>query len=304
MHRQPAPLIRRSANCNAGAGLAIVTVTHNSAPQLAALLRSVAAHLPEAQVVVADCASGDGSVAVGRAAGARVLALGENVGFGTACNRALGEVDVPACALLNPDIELLDASLAELASTAAGSRRLLAPLILSADGSRQDTVHPLPGSGAELLRALLPYTRLPLRATAPWNARQPRRVGWAIGAALVASTALLHELGPFDERIFMYAEDLDLALRARSAGVETWFDPRGRVLHHGAHSTAAAYGGEPTELLIRSRRTVVARRLGRPALARDDGAAAVRFAGRIAVRRLLGRPAAREWAQLRALCDG
>jgi GT2 family glycosyltransferase/glycosyltransferase involved in cell wall biosynthesis len=284
-----------------GAGLAIITVAYESAPELRELLDSIGRHLPAAEVVVADNASPDDSAAIAEAAGARVVSLESNLGFGTACNRALAEVRAPVCALLNPDVVLLDDSLVRLAEAAAGGDRLLAPLVLGSDGTAQDTVHPLPGSVAELARAVVPYTLLPVRSLAPWRSREPHPVGWAVGAALVGTTELLRRLGPFDEQIFMYGEDLDLALRAREAGVATWFDPRARVLHHGGRSAARAFGGEPIERRESARRAVVERRLGPGALRRDTGAAAVRYLTRISARRLLGRPAERERAQLRAL---
>src|SRR5581483_528563 len=131
-------------------GLAVVTVTRNSARVLPGLLRSAAQHLPGAQVVVVECASADDSVALARTLGADVIALDENVGFGRACSRGLEEVREPVTALLNPDVELVDGSLLALASEATQHDRLLAPLVLSSDGSRQDTVHPPPGSVADL----------------------------------------------------------------------------------------------------------------------------------------------------------
>ncbi len=74
--------------------LAIVTVTHNSEPELRTLLASVARQLPGASVVVVDSGSSDGSVDVARnwAGHATVIELGDNVGFGRACNRAISEL--------------------------------------------------------------------------------------------------------------------------------------------------------------------------------------------------------------------
>ncbi|HEY6397332.1 MAG TPA: hypothetical protein VIX82_07745, partial [Solirubrobacteraceae bacterium] len=109
--------------------------------------------------------------------------------------------------------------------------------------------------------------------------------------------------GPFDERIFMYGEDLDLGLRAAANGVETWFWPRARVVHHGGHSSAAAFGGEPFVLLAAARQEVVARRLGRWRAGVDGAAQALTFSSRLVLKRALGRPAAREREQLRALRD-
>jgi N-acetylglucosaminyl-diphospho-decaprenol L-rhamnosyltransferase len=305
-----APLLETSARRarDGRAGLALLTVTHNSARELAALLASVDARLPGVQVVVVDCASSDETVSVARRSQAtEVIALPENVGFGRACNRGLVEIREPVTALVNPDVELLDDSLLTLTAEAARTdrpERLLAPLVLSPDGSRQDSVHPLPVSIAELARAVIPPAALPGRlaaSLAPWRSRAPRRVGWAVGCALVARTDTLRAIGPFDERIFLYGEDLDLGLAAAERGVETWFWPTARVLHHRAHATGAAFGGEPFELFARTRHEVLARRLGPGAARADDAVQAVTFISRIALKGVLGRSTARERRQLAAL---
>lgn len=278
--------------------IAIVTVTRNSERVLPGLLRTVSRHLPEARMIVVDCASSDDSVRLARASGTTVIELNDNVGFGRASNRGLGEVVEPITALLNPDVELLDDSLRALSRQAMGHDRLLAPLVLSPDGSRQDTVHPRPGSAADVLRAVLPYSLPPL---APWRSRSPRPVGWAVGCAVVARTDLLRALGPFDEGIFMYGEDLELCLHAAERGIETWFWPWARVLHHGAHAAVNEFGGEAFELEARARHDAVRRRLGARAAAIDDLAQAATFATRIVARRLLRRDASRPRSQLRGL---
>jgi GT2 family glycosyltransferase/glycosyltransferase involved in cell wall biosynthesis len=299
------PAARSGADCPAPDGLEIVTVTHNSAAMLEGLLASVERHLPGTIVHVVDCASGDDTIQVARrSSAARVTELERNIGFGPGCNVGLRDVRAPVVALLNPDVELLDGSLLGLSAELGRSDRLLAPLVLNSDGTRQDNVHPEPGSPADVLSALVSPSALPAwagRTIAPWLASRPRRVGWAVGCALLGRTATLRGLGPFDERLFMYAEDLDLCLRARREGVETWIWPSARVIHHGGHASARAFGGEPFELLARARRQVVARRLGPARAAVDDRAQTLTFASRIAVKQALGRPAARERRQLEAL---
>ena len=288
--------------------IALVTVTHNSERQLEALLGSVDRHLPGAPVVVVDCASHDRTVEVARRRDSvRSIALPENVGFGRACNRGLQAVSAPISVLVNPDVELVDQSLLGLAAEAQRAdrpARLLAPLVLCTDGTRQDSVHPAPGSPADLVHALIPPVLAPGRpgvALAPWKASAPRRVGWAVGCALVARTDILRRLGPFDETIFLYGEDLELGLRAAQTGVETWFWPFARVVHHRAHSSSRAFGGEPFELLVAARHDVVARRLGIRRARLDDAAQGVTFASRWALKRAFGRAAERELRQLQAL---
>jgi N-acetylglucosaminyl-diphospho-decaprenol L-rhamnosyltransferase len=310
-----APLLRAGAGARSGVAatspsddLAIVTVTHNSSRELEALLDSVARHLPGAQMICVDCGSDDDSVAV--AAGrswVTSVALGENAGFGRGCNRGLEHVTAPVTVLLNPDVVLIDSSLRELATEAARAdrpERLLAPALLNADGTRQDGVHAAPGSAADLLGTLVPDALLPGRsgtALTPWRARHPRPVGWAIGAALAARTSTLRRLGPFNEQMFMYGEDLELGLRAGMAGVVTWFWPRARVIHTGAHATVGAFGGEDYARLARSRHAAIAIARGERAAGRDDAAQALTFASRVAVKRLLGRGGERELRQLAAV---
>jgi GT2 family glycosyltransferase len=287
--------------------LALVTVTHNSEAELEALLASVQRFVPGVQVVVVDNASVDASVEVAQRAGAETIALEENLGFGRGCNRGVAQVERPVTALVNPDVELLDESLLAIGWEALrgdAPERLLAPLVLSPDGSRQDTVHPAPASPAELVFSLLPPALLPGElgvALAPWRSRRPRPVGWAVGCALVARTAALRHLGPFDERIFMYGEDLELGMRAGTEGIRTWFWPCARVLHHQAHSSVREFGGEPIEHQAQARHDAVFWCLGPRAAAVDAASQRLTFASRMALKRALRRPAGRERRQLDAL---
>jgi GT2 family glycosyltransferase/glycosyltransferase involved in cell wall biosynthesis len=285
-----------------GAGLALVTVTHNSAVELDALLRSVERHLPEAQVVVVDSGSSDDSAEVARRHGAQTIELA-NVGYGTAANAGIGAVSRPVTVVLNPDVELVDASLERLAAPAAAGR-IVVPTVVLPDGSRQDVAQYEPTSLPLAVFALAPPALLPppLRTLLePWRSRRPRRAGWAVGACIAGATDTLRALGPFDPEIFLYAEDLDLGLRAADAGVETWFWPSARVLHKRAHSTSRAFGGEPFELLARRRREVIAKRRGPARVRLDDLLQAVTFANRLALKRLAGRDATRERRLLGAL---
>jgi GT2 family glycosyltransferase len=258
---------------------------------------------------VVDSGSTDGSATAARAAAPRatVLELGENVGFGRASNAGVDAVGEPICVLVNPDVELVDGSLADLAAellTPGAPEQILTPVVLSPDGSRQQTGHLDPESPLLWLKALVPPAVLPaaLRTRVdPWRAARSRRVGWAVGACLVARTETLRRLGPFDERIFLFAEDLDLGLRAADAGVDTVFRPDARVVHLDAHSTGPAFGGEPFELLARQRRAVIGERRGEEAALRDDQIAEVTYLNRILLKALTRRSTARERRQLEAL---
>jgi N-acetylglucosaminyl-diphospho-decaprenol L-rhamnosyltransferase len=282
----------------------VVVVLHDSEAELGVLLDSFDAHLTvRPQLVVVDSGSRDGGPDLAAARGAKVVALAGNPGFGAASNAGLERARHDATVLLNPDCELLDGSLAALAAHAqARPRALHAPRLLNADGSVQRSAHPLAGTPGSLLPALVHPPLLPraLRERAePSRATRPRTVGWAIAACLAAATATLHELGPFDPAVHLFAEDIELGLRARAAGIPTVLHPDLCVRHAGGHATLR--GGEPLDLIARRRREAIAATRGSAALALDDLGQALTFATRAAAHTVLGGDAARPRAQLAAL---
>jgi GT2 family glycosyltransferase len=282
----------------------VVVVLHDSAAELAVLLRSIEARPGERpQLVVVDTGRDDGGAALAAQRGADVLERRENPGFGAACNAGVERARHEACVLLNPDCELLDDSLAALAALClAYPRALHAPRLLDADGGVQRSAHPVPGTvgalaGAALHPPLLPQS-LRFRLE-PYRAERPRTVGWAVGACLAGATATLRGLGPFDPDAHLFAEDMELCLRARAAGVPTVLHPQLRLRHTGGHSTRR--DGEPYELLARRRRAVVGATRGARAATLDDLAQGLTFASRAAGHAVLGGDARRPWRQLRAL---
>jgi GT2 family glycosyltransferase len=60
----------------------------------------------------------------------------------------------------------------------------------------------------------------------------PTMVDWVSGACMILRRQALEEIGPMDERFFMYFEDADLCRRAREAGWLVYYLPQVEVLHH------------------------------------------------------------------------
>jgi N-acetylglucosaminyl-diphospho-decaprenol L-rhamnosyltransferase len=261
---------------------AVVVVLHRSRAHLARLLPT----LEPAQLVVVDAGPDDGGADLARTHGADVIVRRDNPGFGAANNLALERVTQPVTVLMNPDTIGSPQELARRARQPG----LHAPRLLDEDGSVQRSAHPLPGTLGAFLPAVSPVA--PTRAE-PHRAGKPRTVGWAIAAALAARTDTLRALGPFDPAIHLFAEDMDLCLRARAQGIRTILHPDIALTHTGRHSVDT----EPFELLARQRRDVVGRRLGERARRLDDAAQLLTFATRAAIKR----PNERERAQLGAL---
>jgi N-acetylglucosaminyl-diphospho-decaprenol L-rhamnosyltransferase len=283
---------------------AIVTVIHDSAGELRVLLDSLERELdPVPRVIVVDSGSSDDGPALARERGAEVVDLGGNRGFGAGNNAGIERVREPVTALVNPDVELVDGGLARLADLAAGREALHVPRLLNADGTVQDSAHPLPGTVEAFVPALLPRPLLPpalRRRYEPWRSEQPREVGWAIAACMAARTDLLRRLGPFDAEKFLFYEDMELCLRARREGVPTLFVPGIRLRHLGGTSTDRALGSAALDLHARRRREVMARQAP-GARALDDLAELLTHGLRALVRSLLGRDPEPARRRLRAV---
>jgi N-acetylglucosaminyl-diphospho-decaprenol L-rhamnosyltransferase len=250
--------------------LSIVVVSWRSEATLPALIASVERHLgagPEIVVVENDPA-GHSGVSPGSYAGElRIVEPGDSRGYGSACNAGVAVAGRPDVALINPDCELADSGLPALAAVAAERGALAGPRLLNVDGSVQPSASGPPAGAWPWVGALVPGRLQPAwmqARTEPWRLDREAEVGWLTGACVVAPRELLVKLGPFDPAIELYAEDLDLCLRAGSLGAPSIFRPDlCRVVHVGGASTRQAFGDEETARRIaRNRRSVLLRALG------------------------------------------
>jgi N-acetylglucosaminyl-diphospho-decaprenol L-rhamnosyltransferase len=231
--------------------LVVVTVTYSPGPHL----RRFLATLPHASerpvtVVMADNGSTDGAPeeALQDYPNARLLRTGANLGYGTAVNRAVADVlggsSHPEFFIVaNPDVQWGPGSIDILLEAAvrwprAGS---LGPLIREPDGSVYPSARHLPS----LIRGGMHAVVGPLWRTNPWTAAyrqerlQPseRPVGWLSGSCLLLRRAAFEQVGGFDERYFMYMEDVDLGDRLGKAGWQNVYVPSAEILHNKGHAT-------------------------------------------------------------------
>ena len=212
-----------------GPAVAVVLVSHDSAAELPATLGAVLEQLgPQDELVVVDNASSDASAAVARSAApaARVLETGVNGGFAAGCHAGASATSAPLLLFLNPDAVVAAGCLDALRACASAEPGWGAwQALVTMDGGREvntagNLVHVLGfGWAGDLGR---PVSSVPDRR---------RVVGFASGAALVVRREAWEGLGGFDERYFMYGEDLDLSLRLRLAGWEVGVEPAARADH-------------------------------------------------------------------------
>ncbi len=214
---------------------AVYIPNFNGSAQLGRTLRGLAAQTRPADVVLVDNGSSDDSVELARGVlpEVKVLELGENLGFGPALNRAVAAHPADAVILLNNDAEpeprfveaLLDGLGAGVDSVAGVLLQERAPELIDSAGVVADATL----MGFDYLHGE--------PAAAAAGAADP--LGPTGGAALYRREAF-EAVGGFDERIFLYYEDLDLSLRLAAAGGRCRLAPEARALHAYSASLGAA----------------------------------------------------------------
>lgn len=191
------------------------------------------------RVVVVDNGSADHAVERIRTRFPEVelICNGRNLGFAAACNQGIAATRSSFCLLLNPDAQLEARSLVTLVNCMVKhpDAGVVAPRLLNADGSlqwscrRYPTLPALLARGARLEAVMRrPLDRYLMR---DWDHRELRTVDWAIGACLLLRRAALDEVGPLDERFFLYCEDTDLCRRMQLAGWKVYYEPAATVAH-------------------------------------------------------------------------
>jgi GT2 family glycosyltransferase len=210
---------------NSSRDVTIITVNYHSS----ALIHDMEARVAElggCELIVAD---NSGEFVASRAS-TRVIDCKENLGFGRACNLAARQTRSARLLFLNPDVGLdVDALARFLDDPRSDGRSIVGPAIIDGAG-RVPTIRRGGRFGLSYRRLALPIESLAHDAALP--------VLYVSGACMLLSKALFDELNGFCEDIFLYAEDLELCIRAAQAGTPIAMLTGVRINHAGGRSSA------------------------------------------------------------------
>ena len=196
---------------------------------------------PEAQLIVADNASTDGSVELLREKFPDVptMLFSRNRGFTGGYNRALMELDAEYFVLLNSDIDVPEHWLEPLEEwmDTHPDCGICSPKLHSF--MERETFEYAGAAGGYIDRFGYPYCRgrvLKRVETDHGQYDTPEDVFWVSGACLMIRADLYRKLGGLDERFFAHMEEIDLCWRAQLAGYKVTVVPYSTVYHVGGGS--------------------------------------------------------------------
>jgi len=221
----------------------VVVVSYNSRDRLRACVDPLLG-LPNVHVIVVDNASPDGSLEAVRELPLTAIQLERNGGFAHGVNAGWRAGSAPFVLLLNPDARIDGQSLEALVAALEDDPGLgaVAPRILDDDGTLDWSQRRYPRLRSTFARAFYLHRVFP---TASWTDElirdersyaEPGTPDWVSGACILLRREALEALDGLDEGFFMYAEDIDLCRRLRSAGFELRFEPAATVEHEGGAS--------------------------------------------------------------------
>jgi len=224
--------------------LAVSIVSYRTPGLVRNCLRALDAARDEVEldVTVVDNASGDGSEDIVRREfpWVRVIANARNVGFGAAHNQVLREAAARYAMVLNSDATVLPGALETLVEfmDAHPDVAVAGPKLRYLDGSVQPSRRRFPSAGTLFLESTQVQRFWPDNAVlrryyvADRSEDEAQEVDWLAGACLCVRTRAIDDIGLFDERFFMYSEEIDWCRRFRAAGWRVWYVPSAQAQHH------------------------------------------------------------------------
>ncbi len=229
--------------------VSIIIVSFNTREMTCACIQSV---LDEGkgvaqEIIVLDNCSSDGSAdaIAGRFPDITLVRSPDNLGFGKGNNVAAEHATGEYILLLNPDTLILDRAVERLLEFARQKpqAKMWGGKTLFADGSLNPAscwAFMTPWSvacGALGLSSIFPQSSLFNREAYPgWNRDSEREVDLITGCFLLLKRSFWYELGAFDEKFYVYAEEADLCYRARKQGAIPTVTPTARIVHYGGAS--------------------------------------------------------------------
>lgn len=222
----------------------IVIVNWNAGCQLRECLSSINTQAGNviSRLIVVDNGSTDGSADdIESTDKVEVIRTGENIGFGAACNIGARSCKSPYILFLNPDTRLepdsLSVPLDFMDMPENSTVGICGIQLVDEYGAVGKTCSRFPTLG-RLLSASLGLVQLPWFSRTgmkmrEWNHMSTRQVDQVMGAFFLCRRSVFEMCDGFDERFFVYFEEVDIARRSQLAGWSTWYLAETRAYHAG-----------------------------------------------------------------------
>ena len=236
--------------------VSVVVVNYRTENFLPACLESLkkAASSASIDLVLIDNSKGRGAAEILKQyfPDAKLIENERNAGYAKAVNQGVGVSNSEFVFVVNPDTVAKEGSLDEL----VGFMReypdagIVGPKLVNPDGTTQLSCRRFYTMKTILLRRTFLGKMFKNSASVKrhlmqeWDHNSTREVDWVMGAAMMVRKAAISEVGPMDERFFLYFEDVDWCYRMRTLGWKVYYFPSSELVHHYRRQSAEARFGK------------------------------------------------------------
>jgi GT2 family glycosyltransferase len=221
--------------------LSIVIVNYNTRQLLDNCIGSIIKSQKDSklvyEIIVVDNNSTDDSVSFIKQKYPKTVFIlnNTNTGFGIANNQGIEKANGEYVLLLNSDTETYNLSIERMYKFAKQkSKAIIGGKLFNPDKTSQTSCGPFFTLPVVFAAIFLQGDKIGLTRYSP---NKPRQVDWVSGACFMASKKTFMDGLLFDEKIFMYMEDMDLMYRAKKSGYRVFFYPYARFMHIGSGSS-------------------------------------------------------------------
>lgn len=229
--------------------MSIIIVSWNTRQLLRGCLDSIYKETQKInfEVFVVDNASSDGSAEMSKTdyPQVRLIENKNNAGFAAANNLALKRASGRYVLFLNPDTVILDGALDKGVQIMDGRPEIsiLGAKTFNADMTRQKTIAPNPNLLSQIflltkLRHIFPKSKI-IKKYQRFDFDYDKESfidGHTQGSFLLIRKNVLDAIGSFDEKFYIWFEEVDLCFRARQGGYKILYSPEIKIIHYGGES--------------------------------------------------------------------
>ncbi|MEK9166046.1 MAG: glycosyltransferase family 2 protein [Patescibacteria group bacterium] len=198
------------------------------------------------EIIIADNNSSDGSSELfskeilPHSKRVKLIKFRDNRGFGAGHNLSLQKSNAKYALIINPDIVTLNNAISSLYKFMEKEPKcgIAGPKLIYPDLTVQPSCHTWPKFITPL------YRRTPLSRTAwglkktkhydmiDYDHKELKKVDWLVGACLMIRKTVWDKIQGFDERYFLYCEDIDICRKCWNAKFEVWYIPEAKMIHY------------------------------------------------------------------------
>ncbi|MDH4266280.1 MAG: glycosyltransferase family 2 protein [Deltaproteobacteria bacterium] len=237
--------------------LSIIVINYNSSNFVLSCLASLKEGLRanRYEIILVDNGSIDGSCRLIREKfpGLYLIENAENLGFARAVNQGFKKTRGKYLLILNPDVTLIAGSVEKAINFLDGYPEvgLLLPKLINPDGSLQFSCRTFYDF------SILLFRRTPLGKIFPshpvirkhfmmdWKHERVREVDWGLGACMFVRREAIKGKNIFDDRFFLYFEDVDFCFRLKKEGWKVVYYPEAVMVHTHVRQSAKGYFNRP-----------------------------------------------------------